>query len=157
MPEVAYRETISRNVEVVTRFIRQTGGHGQYAHVEMRFEALPPGAGFLFESKVVGGRVPKEYIPAVQRGVEESMEVGVLAGYPMVDFRAILLDGSYHEVDSSEQSFRIAGSMAYRQGIVKAAPRLLEPIMEVEVHCPEEFLGDVIFQPQRPHRPRAGH
>ena len=144
MPEVAYRETISRNAEVVTRFVRQTGGHGQYAHVEMRFEALPPGAGFLFESKVVGGRVPKEYIPAVQRGVEESMEVGVLAGYPMVDFRAILLDGSYHEVDSSEQSFRIAGSMAYRQGIVKAAPRLLEPIMEVEVHCPEEFLGDVI-------------
>ena len=144
MPEVAYRETISRNAEVVTRFVRQTGGHGQYAHVEMRFEALPPGAGFLFESKVVGGRVPKEYIPAVQRGVEESMEVGVLAGYPMVDFRAILLDGSYHEVDSSDQSFRIAGSMAYRQGIVKAAPRLLEPIMEVEVHCPEEFLGDVI-------------
>ena len=144
MPEVAYRETISRSSDVVTRFIRQTGGHGQYAHVEMQFEPLPPGAGFLFESKVTGGRVPKEYIPAVQRGIEEAMEVGVLAGYPMVDFRAILLDGSYHEVDSSDQSFRIAGSIAYRQGIVRAAPRLLEPIMEVEVHCPEEFLGDVI-------------
>jgi elongation factor G len=144
MPEVAYRETISRSSAVVTRFIRQTGGHGQYAHVEMQFEPLPPGAGFLFESKVTGGRVPKEYIPAVQRGIEEAMEVGVLAGYPMVDFRAILLDGSYHEVDSSDRSFRIAGSIAYRQGIVRAAPRLLEPIMEVEVHCPEEFLGDVI-------------
>ena len=144
MPEVAYRETISRSAEVVTRFIRQTGGHGQYAHVEMRFEPLPPGAGFLFESKVVGGRVPKEYVPAVQRGIEEAMEVGVLAGYPTVDFRAILLDGSHHEVDSSDQAFRIAGSMAYRQALAKAAPRLLEPIMEVEVHCPEEFLGDVI-------------
>lgn len=144
MPEVAYRETITRNAEVVTRFVRQTGGHGQYAHIEMRFEPLPPGAGFLFESKVIGGRVPKEYIPAVQRGIEEAMEVGVLAGYPMVDFRAILLDGSYHEVDSSDQSFRIAGSMAYRQGVAKAVPRLLEPIMEVEVHCPEEYLGDVI-------------
>ena len=144
MPEVAYRETISRSAEVVTRFVRQTGGHGQYAHVAMRFEPLPPGAGFLFESKVVGGRVPKEYIPAVQAGIEEAMEVGVVAGYPTVDFRAILLDGSYHEVDSSEQSFRIAGSMAYRQGMTKGGPRLLEPIMEVEVHCPEEYLGDVI-------------
>ena len=144
MPEVAYRETISRKAEVVTRFVRQTGGHGQFAHVEMRFEPLPPGAGFLFESKVVGGRIPKEYVPAVQRGVEEAMEVGVLAGYPTVDFRAILIDGSHHEVDSSDQAFRIAGSMAYRQALAKAAPRLLEPIMEVEVHCPEEFLGDVI-------------
>ena len=144
MPEVAYRETISRSAEVVTRFVRQTGGHGQYAHVEMRFEPLPPGAGFLFESKVTGGRVPKEYIPAVQRGVEEAMEVGILAGYPMVDFRAILLDGGYHEVDSSDQAFRIAGSMAYRQALARAAARLLEPIMEVEVHCPEEYLGDVI-------------
>ena len=144
MPEVAYRETISRHADVVTRFIRQTGGHGQYAHVEMRFEPLPPGAGFMFESKVVGGRIPKEYIPAVQRGVEEAMEVGVLSGYPTVDFRAVLLDGSHHEVDSSDQAFRIAGSMAYRQGMAQAAPRLLEPIMEVEVHCPEEFLGDVI-------------
>ena len=144
MPEVAYRETISRSAEVVTRFVRQTGGHGQYAHIEMQFEPLPPGAGFLFESKVTGGRVPKEYIPAVQRGIEEAMEVGVLAGYPTVDFRAILLDGSYHEVDSSDQSFRIAGSIAYRQGVTKAGPRLLEPIMEVEVHCPEEYLGDVI-------------
>ena len=144
MPEVAYRETISRSAEVVTRFVRQTGGHGQYAHIEVRFEPLPPGAGFLFESKIVGGRVPKEYIPAVQAGIEEAMEVGVLAGYPTVDFRAILLDGSYHEVDSSDQSFRIAGSMAYRQGMTRAGPRLLEPIMEVEVHCPEEYLGDVI-------------
>ena len=143
-PEVAYRETISRSSHVVTRFVRQTGGHGQFAHVELQFEPLPAGAGFLFDSKVVGGRVPKEYIPAVQRGIEEAMEVGVVAGYPMVDFRAILLDGSHHEVDSSEQSFRIAGSMAYRDGITRAAPRLLEPIMEVEVHCPEEYLGDVI-------------
>ena len=144
MPEVAYRETISRSAEVETRFVRQTGGHGQYAHIEVQFEPLPPGAGFLFESKVTGGRVPKEYIPAVQRGIEDAMEVGVLAGYPMVDFRAILLDGSYHEVDSSDQSFRTAGSIAYRQGITKAGPRLLEPIMAVDVHCPEEYLGDVI-------------
>ena len=143
-PEVAYRETISRSSHVVTRFVRQTGGHGQFAHIELQFEPLPAGAGFLFDSKIVGGRVPKEYIPAVQRGIEEAMEVGVVAGYPMVDFRAILLDGSHHEVDSSEQSFRIAGSMAYRDGITRAAPRLLEPIMEVEVHCPEEYLGDVI-------------
>ena len=143
-PEVAYRETISRSSHVVTRFVRQTGGHGQFAHVELQFEPLPAGAGFLFDSKIVGGRVPKEYIPAVQRGIAEAMEVGVLAGYPMVDFRAILLDGSHHEVDSSEHSFRIAGSMAYRDGITRAAPRLLEPIMEVEVHCPEEYLGDVI-------------
>ncbi len=143
-PEVAYRETISRRAHVVTKFVRQTGGHGQFAHVELQFEPLPTGAGFLFDSKVVGGRVPKDYIPAVQRGIEEAMEVGVLAGYPTVDFRAILLDGSHHEVDSSEQSFRIAASMAYRDGVTKAGPRLLEPIMAVEVHCPEECLGDVI-------------
>ena len=121
MPEVAYRETISRSAKVVTRFVRQTGGHGTVrAHRDAIRNRCPRGPVFLFDSKVTGGRVPKEYIPAVQRGIEEAMEVGVLAGYPMVDFRAILLDGSYHEVDSSDQSFRIAGSIAYRQGIAKA-------------------------------------
>ncbi len=143
-PEVAYRETIRESAKAEGKFIKQSGGRGHYGHVVMQFEPLPPGTGFLFESKVVGGRVPKEYIPAVQKGIEESMENGVLAGYPMVDFRAILLDGSYHEVDSSEMAFKVAASMAYKNGLTKAKPTILEPIMVVEVSTPEEFLGEVI-------------
>jgi len=143
-PEVAYRETITRSAEAEGKFVKQSGGRGQYGHVIMRFEPLPPGTGFLFENKVVGGRVPKEYIPAVQKGIEEAAENGVLAGYPMVDFRATLLDGSYHEVDSSEMAFKVAASLAYRDGLKKAKPTILEPIMAVEVHTPEEYLGDVI-------------
>jgi elongation factor G len=143
-PEVAFRETISQPAEAEGKFIKQTGGHGQYGHVKMAFEPLPPGTGFLFENKVMGGRVPKEYIPAVERGVREAMENGVLAGYPMVDFRAILLDGSYHDVDSSDLAFKIAASMAYKAGLAKAKPTILEPIMAVECATPEEYLGDVI-------------
>lgn len=143
-PEVAYRETIMGTAEAEGKFVKQSGGHGQYGHVKMRFESLPPGTGFLFENKVVGGRVPKEYIPAVQKGIEEAKENGVLAGYPVVDFRATLLDGSYHEVDSSEMAFKVAASLAYRNGLKKAKPTILEPIMAVEVNAPEEYLGEVI-------------
>ncbi|RKX86672.1 MAG: elongation factor G [Spirochaetes bacterium] len=143
-PEVAYRETVMGTAEAEGKFVKQSGGHGQYGHVVIRFESLPPGTGFLFENKVIGGRVPKEYIPAVQKGVEEAKENGVLAGYPVVDFRATLLDGSYHEVDSSEMAFKVAASLAYRNGLKKAKPTILEPIMAVEVNAPEEYLGEVI-------------
>jgi elongation factor G len=143
-PEVAYRETIKDSAETEAKFIKQTGGHGQYGHVVMRFESLPPGTGFVFESKVMGGRVPREYVPAVEKGIKEAMDNGVLAGYPMVDFRATLLDGSAHDVDSSEMSFKIAASMAYKSGCAKAKPTILEPIMAVECATPEEHLGDVI-------------
>ncbi len=143
-PEVAYRETIARTVEAEGKFVKQSGGRGQYGHVLMRFEPLPAGTGFLFENQVIGGRIPKEYIPAVHKGIEEAMNNGVLAGYPMVDFRAILLDGSYHEVDSSEMAFKIAASMAYKSGLEKAKPTILEPVMDVEVYAPEKYLGDLI-------------
>jgi elongation factor G len=143
-PEVAYRETIRGAAEAEGKFIKQTGGHGAYGHVIMKFESLPPGTGFVFENKVIGGRVPREYIPAVEKGIREAMDNGVLAGYPMVDFRASLLDGSSHDVDSSEMAFKIAASMAYKSGCAKAKPTILEPIMSVECATPEEHLGDVI-------------
>jgi len=143
-PEVAYRETITQASEVDIKFSKQTGGHGQFAHVKMAFEPLPAGTGFAFENEVTGGRVPKEYIPSVEKGIREAMENGVLAGYPTVDFRAILLDGSYHEVDSSDLAFKVAASMAYKAGLEKAKPTILEPIMAVECAAPEEHLGDVI-------------
>jgi elongation factor G len=143
-PEVAYRETITATAEVEGKFIRQSGGRGQYGHVVMRFEPLPTGTGFLFENKLVGGSIPKEYIPAVQKGIEESRTNGVLVGYPMVDFRAILLDGSHHPVDSSDMAFRIAASMAYKIGLERAKPTILEPIMGVEIATPEQYLGDLI-------------
>ncbi len=143
-PEVAYRETITQASEVEIKFSKQTGGHGQFAHVKMAFEPLPAGTGFAFENEVRGGRVPKEYVPAVEKGVREAMENGVLAGYPTVDFRAILLDGSYHEVDSSDLAFKVAASMAYKAGLEKAKPTILEPIMAVECAVSEEHLGDVI-------------
>jgi len=143
-PEVAYRETITQASEGDIKFSKQTGGHGQFAHVKMAFEPLPAGTGFAFENEVTGGRVPKEYIPSVEKGIREAMENGVLAGYPTVDFRAILLDGSYHEVDSSDLAFKVAASMAYKAGLEKAKPTILEPIMAVECAAPEEHLGDVI-------------
>jgi elongation factor G len=143
-PEVAYRETITATAEAEGKFIRQSGGRGHYGHVVMRFEPLPTGTGFLFENQLVGGSVAKEYIPAVQKGIEESRANGVLVGYPMVDFRAILLDGSFHPIDSSEMAFRIAASMAYKIGLEKAKPTILEPIMGVEIATPEEYLGDLI-------------
>ncbi|MFQ5508716.1 MAG: elongation factor G [Leptospirillia bacterium] len=143
-PQVAYRETITKSVEVEGKFVRQSGGRGQYGHVWLRLEPQEPGEGFEFLNEVVGGAVPREYIPAVQKGIEEAMENGVLAGYPMVDFRAALYDGSYHDVDSNEMAFKVAGSMAFKDGAGRAGPQLLEPIMSNEVIVPEEYMGDVI-------------
>ncbi len=143
-PQVAYRETIRGQIEQEGRFIRQSGGRGQYGHVLLRIEPLPAGEGYLFENGIVGGTVPKEYIPAVDKGVREAMESGVLAGYPMVDLKVTLFDGSYHDVDSSEIAFKIAGSIALREGVRHASPVLLEPMMKVEVMTPEEYMGDVI-------------
>ena len=144
-PRVAYRETITRTVEKAeTRFVRQTGGRGQFAHVVLRLEPLAPGSGFIFENAIVGGTIPKEYIRPVQMGIEEALGSGVLAGYPMVDIKATLYDGSFHDVDSSEMAFKIAGSMALKEGSQKGRPVLLEPIMSIEVVAPEEYTGDVI-------------
>jgi elongation factor G len=143
-PQVAYRETITRPARAQGRYVRQTGGRGQYGDVLLEVDPLPKGAGFDFESKIVGGAIPKEYIPAVEQGVRGAIESGVLAGYPMVDFKATLVDGSYHEVDSSEMAFKIAGSMALKEAVQKAGPVLLEPVMKVEVVVPEEFTGDVV-------------
>ena len=142
-PQVAYRETVTAPVSAEGRFIRQTGGRGQYGHVKIQIEPLP-GGGFEFANKIIGGTIPKEYIPAVEKGVREAMEGGVLAGYPVVDARVILYDGSYHEVDSSEMAFKIAGSMAFKDGARRAKPSLLEPIMRFDVIVPEEFVGQVI-------------
>jgi elongation factor G len=143
-PQVAYKETIRRAVEHEGKFIRQTGGRGQYGHVYLRVESQRAGSGFEFVNAVKGGAIPREYIPAVGQGIKEAMESGPLAGYPMVDVKVTLLDGSYHEVDSSEIAFKIAGSLAYKEAVAKANPVLLEPIMAVEVVVPEEFMGDVI-------------
>jgi elongation factor G len=144
-PQVAYRETINKPVhKVVARYIRQTGGRGQYGHVVIDLEPTGPGGGYEFVNKIVGGTIPREYIPSVDQGIQEAMESGVLAGYPMVDVRAMLTDGSYHEVDSSEIAFKIAGQMALRDGARKASPILLEPIMSFEILTPEEFMGEVM-------------
>ncbi|MCH7977861.1 MAG: elongation factor G [Acidobacteria bacterium] len=143
-PQVAYRETIRRSAEAEGRYVRQTGGHGQYGHVKLEIEPTEPGAGFEFVNKIVGGRVPREYIKPVEAGIREAMEGGVLAGYPMVDIRATLVDGSYHEVDSSELAFKIAGSMGFKAAVRRAKPVLMEPVMSVEVVVPEEYMGDVI-------------
>ena len=143
-PQVAYRETISNPAEVRHRFVRQTGGKGMFADVILRVEPQEPGKGFEFESEVVGGAIPKEYIPAVEKGVEEAMRSGVVAGYPVVDVKVTVVDGSYHEVDSSEMAFKIAASMAFKEACQKAKARLLEPIMDVEVVVPEEYMGDII-------------
>jgi elongation factor G len=142
-PQVAYRETIRASVEQEGRFVRQSGGRGQFGHVFLRIEPLPAGTGYEFENGIVGGVVPREYIPAVDKGVKEQMENGILAGYPVVDIKVTLFDGSYHDVDSSEMAFKIAGSMAFKEGFAKAKPVLLEPIMKVEVVTPEQFMGDV--------------
>ena len=143
-PKVAYRETITKAVKVEGRFVRQSGGRGQYGHVWLELEPLEKGKGFEFENGTVGGTVPKEYVPAVEKGVKEAMESGGLAGYPMVDMKVTLVDGSYHEVDSNEMAFKIAASMALKDGSAKAKPVLLEPIMKVEVVVPDEYTGDVI-------------
>jgi elongation factor G len=144
-PQVAYRETIGRPVEKVQgRFVRQTGGSGQYGDVTINLLPQEPGAGYEFVDKIVGGKIPREYIPSVNQGIQEAMSAGVLAGYPVVDVKAELVDGSYHEVDSSERAFKIAASMAFKEGMSRAKPRLLEPVMSVEVVTPEDYLGDVI-------------
>ena len=143
-PEVAYRETIRRHAEAEGKYIKQTGGRGQYGHVVLTVEPSEPGAGFEFKNKVVGGAVPREYVPAVEKGVRERMESGVLAGYPLRDVRVTLTDGSYHDVDSSEMAFKIAASMGFSEACRRADPVLLEPIMKVEVLVPQEYMGDVI-------------
>jgi elongation factor G len=143
-PQVAYRETIRRMVEQEGKFVRQSGGRGQYGHVYIRLEPKEPGSGYEFENAIVGGVVPKEYIPAVDKGVREQMENGVIAGYPLVDCKVTLYDGSYHDVDSSEMAFKIAGSIAFKDGAMKADPVLLEPVMKVEVVTPEQYMGDVM-------------
>lgn len=143
-PQVAYRETFTKTAQVEGKFIRQSGGRGQYGHVWIEFSPNEQGKGFEFENAIVGGVVPKEYIPAVQAGLEDAMQNGVLAGYPLVDIKAKLFDGSYHEVDSSEMAFKIAASIALREAAKKCAPVLLEPIMKVEVTIPEEYLGDIM-------------
>ncbi len=143
-PQVAYRETIRKTVEQEGKFVRQSGGRGQYGHVYLKIEPLPAGEGYEFVNGIVGGVVPREYIPAVDRGVREQMENGVVAGYPMMDCKVTLYDGSYHDVDSSEMAFKIAGSMGFREGATNANPVLLEPIMKVEVVTPEDYMGDVM-------------
>ena len=143
-PSVAYKETIRNAVRVEGKFIRQSGGRGQYGHVWLEMEPLEPGTGIQFESKIVGGVVPKEYIKPVEEGIREAADNGTLAGYPVIDFKATLVDGSYHDVDSSEMAFKIAGSMAFKEGCKKAKSVILEPIMKVEITVPEEYMGDVI-------------
>ena len=144
MPQVAYRETITRAAEVDYTHKKQTGGAGQFARVKLRFQPLPPGSGFVFENAVVGGTVPKEYVPGVEKGLKASTETGVLAGFPVIDLKVVLFDGAYHEVDSSALAFEIAARAAFKDGVIKAGPKLLEPIMRVEVVTPEEYMGDVI-------------
>ena len=143
-PQVAYRETVGKKVKVEGKFVRQSGGRGQYGHVWLEVEPQEPGAGYAFVDAIKGGVVPREYIPAVDKGIQEAMDTGVMAGFPVVDIKVTLIDGSYHEVDSSEMAFKIAGSMGFKEGCQKASPVLLEPIMSVEVVVPEEYMGDVI-------------
>jgi len=143
-PQVAYRETIRQKSAAEGKFVRQSGGRGQYGHVQIEIEPLEPGNNFEFVNKIVGGTIPREYIPAVEKGAKEALENGILAGYPVVDVKVTLIDGSYHEVDSSEMAFKIAGSMAIKNATKKAGPVLLEPIMSIEVVTPEEYMGDVI-------------
>ena len=143
-PQVAYKETITKPVKIEGKFIRQSGGRGQYGHVWLEMEPAPRGEGYTFENRIVGGVIPKEYIPAVDAGVQEAMQNGVLGGYPVIDVKVALVDGSYHEVDSSDMAFKIAGSIAFKEGMKKANPVLLEPIMKVEVVIPEEYMGDII-------------
>ena len=143
-PQVAYRETIRRSVVHEFRFVRQTGGRGQYGHVWLRIEPLAPGTGYEFEDAIAGGAIPREYIPAVDKGVKEQLQNGVVAGYPVVDVKVTLFDGSYHDVDSSEMAFKVAGSMCFREGAQRAGAMLLEPVMQVEVVTPEGYMGDVM-------------
>jgi len=143
-PQVAYRETIRTAVEQEGKYVRQSGGRGQYGHVWIKMEPQEAGKGYEFENAIVGGAIPREYIPAVDKGIQEQMQNGVIAGYPVVDVKVTLFDGSYHDVDSSEMAFKIAGSMAFKEAARKAKPVILEPVMKVESVTPEEFMGDVM-------------
>ena len=143
-PQVAYRETITKTVEQETKFVRQSGGRGQYGHVFLRLEPQEKGKGFEFVNEITQGRIPKEYIPAIEKGCREALDSGAVAGYPLVDIKVAVFDGSFHEVDSSEMAFKIAASMALKDGAKKANPIILEPIMKVEVVAPEANLGDII-------------
>ena len=143
-PQVSYKETIRKMADVDNKYARQSGGKGQYGHVKIRVEPNESGKGYEFINAIVGGAIPKEFIPAVDQGIQGAMQAGVLAGYPVVDCKVTLYDGSYHEVDSSEMAFKIAGSMAFKEAMRKADPVILEPIMEVTVNTPEEYMGDVI-------------
>ena len=142
---MAYRETVGKQVtKVEGKFVRQTGGRGQYGHAVINLEPTSPGEGYEFVDKIVGGKIPREYIPSVDLGIQEAMEAGTLAGFPVVDVRVELVEGSYHDVDSSEIAFKVAGSMAFKSAMQKASPKLLEPVMAVEVVTPEDYLGDVM-------------
>jgi elongation factor G len=143
-PQVSYKETVTGKADVDVKYARQSGGKGQYGHVKITMEPQEPGQGITFVNAIVGGVIPKEYIPAVEAGIKGAAENGILAGYPVIDFKVTLYDGSYHEVDSSEMAFKIAGSMAFKQAMEKASPVLLEPYMKVEITTPEEYLGDVM-------------
>jgi elongation factor G len=143
-PQVSYKETITQNATVDTRYARQTGGHGQFAHVKLLLEPNESGKGYEFVDKITGGAIPKEYIPSVDQGIQGAMHAGVLGGYQVVDVKATLVDGSFHEVDSSELAFKICGSMAFKEAMQKAGPTLLEPIMKVIVTAPEDYMGDVM-------------
>jgi elongation factor G len=143
-PQVAYKETIRKKADAEGKYIRQTGGRGQYGHVRITVEPVPAGTGFVFENATVGGSVPREYIKPVEQGIREALQSGVLAGYEVKDVKVSLYDGSYHEVDSSEMAFKIAGSMAFKDGCKRAGPALLEPVMKVEVVLPDEYMGEII-------------
>ena len=143
-PKVSFRETLTASSKAEGKFVRQTGGHGQYGHVWLEFEPLERNSGFKFENKIVGGTIPREYVPAVEKGVQEALETGVMSGYPVIDVKVTLVDGSYHPVDSSEIAFKMAGALAAREGVKRAKPVLLEPILEVEVVTPGDFLGEVL-------------
>lgn len=142
--QVAYKETIQKPVKVEGKYVKQSGGRGQYGHVWITLEPLERGKGFEFENKIVGGTIPREFIPGVQKGLQEAINNGAIGGYPVVDVKASLVDGSYHDVDSSEIAFKVAATMAFRTGMKQASPVLLEPIMKVEVETPEEYMGDVM-------------
>src|SRR3954465_15208755 len=156
-PQVAYRETAGRRVEKIRgRFVRQSGGRGQYGDATINLEPAGPGEGYEFVDRITGGTIPKEYIPSIDLGIQEAMESGILAGFPVVDVRIELVDGSYHEVDSSEMAFKVAGSMAFKEGMKRANPKLLEPVMAVEVVTPDDYLGDVMGDPNSRRGPVEG-
>ena len=143
-PQVAYRETITKDAEAEGRYVKQSGGRGMYGHVRVKLQPLDPGSGFEFENKIIGGVVPKEFIPSVSKGIKDAMTRGVMAGYPVIDVKATLYDGSYHDVDSSQAAFEVAGSLAFQEGAKRAGIHLLEPVMDVEVRVPEDYMGEVI-------------